>query len=57
MNAILLVSMQIKLHKEEDEEDNIVTSLPDESHFLARLKLRNDSLDAGEDTKGSTGRR
>ena len=55
MNVILLASTQIKLHKEEEEE-NIVTSLPDESNFLARLKLRSDSLDTEEDKKGNKGR-
>ena len=58
MNVILLASTQIKLHKgEEGKEDNIVISLPDESHFLARLKLRNDSLYTRGDTKSNTGRR
>lgn len=57
MNVILLASTQIKLHKEEEEEEeeNIVTSLPDESNFLARLKLRSDSLDTEEDKKGNKG--
>ena len=58
MNVILLASTQIKLHKEEEEEEveNIVTSLPDESNFLARLKLGSDSLDTEEDKKGNKGK-